>query len=170
MRSLTDLEIALATYGGLSYLLSLPFWYWWDVSITTWFYLWWMYYLCTLVFIIIQWKDTLQYSSLHSCDSISFLLSIFPLYACENYLSRKLYFMCFFLASLLISLKLLFWHGINTQGSSTSIGLRIYFFLCMLVRIILVAIFISNVASLHKWSLHWRWYFYMVLEHSYMVS
>ena len=75
---------------------------------TTWFYVWGMYYLCTLLFVIIQWKDTLQYSSLHSCDSVSFLLSVFPMYSCENYISSKIYFQCFFLASLLIALELLF--------------------------------------------------------------
>ena len=80
---------------------------------TTRFYLWRMYYLCTLLFIIIQWKDTLQYSSLHSCDSVSFLLSIFIVYACKNYLNNKIYFLCFFLASLLIELELLFLHGIK---------------------------------------------------------
>ena len=80
---------------------------------TTWFYLWGMYYLCTLLFILIQWKDTLQYSSLHSYDSFSFLLSIFLVYACENYLSIKIYLLCFFLSSmiyLIISLELLFLH------------------------------------------------------------
>ena len=80
------------------------------------------YYLCTLLFIIIQWKDTLQYSYLHSCDSISFLLSIFHVYSSESYLSSKIYFMCFFLASriyLLIALKLLFLHGIRATWITT---------------------------------------------------
>ena len=62
-----------------------------------------MYYLCTLLFIIIQWKDTHKYSSLYSCDSVSFLLSIF-LCMLVIILSSKIYFLCFFLASLLIAL------------------------------------------------------------------
>ena len=90
---------------------------------TTRFYLWGMYYLCTLLFIIIQWKDTLQYSSLHSCDSISILLSIFPVYACESYLSIKIYFMWFFLELDFLSL-----HGIRVQGCSSSTYLRTYMF------------------------------------------
>ena len=46
--------------------------------------------------------------SLHSCDSVSIILSIFHVYPCENYLSSKIYFMCFFLAYLLIELDLFF--------------------------------------------------------------
>ena len=42
-----------------------------------------------------------------------FLLSIFPVYACENYLSSKIYFQCFFLEYLIIKLELLFLHGIR---------------------------------------------------------
>ena len=108
MRSLNDLGSVLATCGGLSYLVSLSFWAWWVVSNTTRFYLWGMYYLCRLLFIIIKWKDTLQYQYLHSCDSVSFLLSIFPVYACENYLSSMIYFLWFFLESFLIEMELLF--------------------------------------------------------------
>ena len=52
----------------------------------------------------------------------------FPVYACENYLSRKIYFMCFFLAYLFIALKILFLHGIIAQGCSISIDLRSYIF------------------------------------------
>ena len=77
---------------------------------TTWFYLWGIDYLCTLLFIIIQWKYTLQYSSLHSCDLVSILLSIFHVYACENDLSSKIYFLCLFLASLLIALGYYFYN------------------------------------------------------------
>ena len=47
-----------------------------------------------------------------------------PTYDCENYLSGKIHFMCFFLASLLIALELLFLHGIGAQGFSSSIELR----------------------------------------------
>ena len=122
MRSLTDFGSALATYGGLSYLVSLSFWAWWFFSNTTRFYLLGMYYLCTLLFIVIQWKDTLQYSSLHSCDSVS----IFLVYVCKNYLSRKIYFMCLFLTYLLIALEILCLHGIRAQGCSSSKNLRRY--------------------------------------------
>ena len=117
MSPLTDLGSALVTYGGLSYLVR-------DVLLmsfmsclhTTRFYLWGMDYLCTLLFIIIQWKDTLQYSSLHSCDFVSCLLSIFPVYVCENYLSSKIYFLCFFLASFLIALIYYFYMVSDLQG------------------------------------------------------
>ena len=85
VRSLIDWGSALATYGGLLYFGKLAFLRFMSCLHTTWFFLWGMYYLCTLLFIINQWKDTLQYSSLHSCDSVSFLLSIFLVYACENY-------------------------------------------------------------------------------------
>ena len=118
MGSLTDLGNFLATYGGLSYLVSLSFWDWWVVSNTTLFYLWGMYYLCALLFTIIKCKDALQYSSLHSCDSVSFFLSIFPMYACENYISRKIYFLCLFLASFLIALEILFLqYGLTSTGA-----------------------------------------------------
>ena len=43
----------------------------------------------------------------------------FLVYACENYLSSKIYFQCFFLASLIIALELLFLHGIRAIGSTT---------------------------------------------------
>ena len=126
MSSLTDLGCALATYGGLSYLVSLSFWSWWVVSNKTWFYQWGMYYLCTLLFINIKRKDTLQYSSLHSRDLVSILLSIFPMCACENYLSSKIYFLWF-----LLILEILFiygikalLHGIQVKGFSSSIELR----------------------------------------------
>ena len=63
-----------------------------------------MYYLCTVLFIIIQWKDTLQYSYLYSCGVSLFSSLYFPVHACENYLSIKIYFMCFLLVSLLMAL------------------------------------------------------------------
>ena len=81
MRSLIDLGSALATYGGLLYFDKSAF-----LSFMNCFHTIRFSYLCTLLFIIIQRKDTHQYSSLHSCDSVSFLLSIFLVYACENYL------------------------------------------------------------------------------------
>ena len=44
-----------------------------------------MYYLCTLLFIINQWKETLQYSALLHVIQPLYLLSIFLVHACENY-------------------------------------------------------------------------------------
>ena len=119
MRSLTDLGSALATYGGLPYLVSLHFRALWVVSIQIDF----SYPGCTIHVHIIHhysMKDTLQYSSLHSCDSISLLLSIFPMYACENDLSRNIYFMFFLIEYFLISLEILFLQGIIAQGLSSS--------------------------------------------------
>ena len=88
---------------GVFYILvSQPFWALWVVSIQLDFPMR-MYYLCTLLLIIIQWKDTHQYSSLHSCDSVSFF-SLFFLCMLVRILNSKIYFLCFFLASLLIAL------------------------------------------------------------------
>ena len=98
VRSLIYLGSALATYGGLLYELSaflsfmsclhtthkVSLFELYELSPYNSIFIWGMYYLCTLLFIIIQWKDTHQYSSLHSCDSFSFLLSIFHVYACGN--------------------------------------------------------------------------------------
>ena len=114
--------------GVYHILVSRPFFSFMSCLHTTRFYLRGMHYLQTLLFIIIKWKDTLQYSSLHSCDSISFLLSIFPIYSCENYLSSKIYFLCFFLAYFIIALEPLFLHGIRAQACSSSIDLRSYLF------------------------------------------
>ena len=139
MRSLIDFGSALATYGGLSYLVSLSFWDWWIVSNTTRFYQWGMHYLCTLLFIIIQQKDTLQYSSLHSRDSVSILLFIFLVYACENYLSRNIYFIYFFLEYLLIALELLFLHGIRVQGCPILISFDVNF-ACLISNFAIVGV------------------------------
>ena len=65
------------------------FWTRWVVSYETWIYLWGMYYLFTLLFIINQWKDTLQYSSLLHVIQSLYLLSIFLVHSCENYLVAR---------------------------------------------------------------------------------
>ena len=114
MRLLTYLGSALATYGGLSYFGKSTFLSFMSCLHANRFFLLGMYYLCTLLFIIIKWKDTHQYSSLHSCDSISFLLSTF-LCMLVRIISSKIYFLCFFLASLLIALIYYFYRGCNND-------------------------------------------------------
>ena len=116
MRSLTDLGCALATYGGFSYLVSQPFWAVWVVSIKLDFPMRGVLFMYTIIH---NYSMEVQYSFIHSCDSVSFLLSIFPVYACENYLSRKIFVLCFFLKSLLIAFELLV---IQSLEKSTLLG------------------------------------------------
>ena len=86
MRSLTDQGSALATYGDLSYLVSLlyeldelsPM----QVEFT--YDSRGMYYLCTLLFIINKWKDILQYSSLLHVIQSLYLLCILLVHVCNN--------------------------------------------------------------------------------------
>ena len=68
-----------------------------------------MYYLCTLLFMIIQWRiHTNIHIFIHVIQSLFF--SLVFLCMLVRILSSKVYFLCFFLAYFIIELKLLFLH------------------------------------------------------------
>ena len=115
MRSLTDLGSALATYVGLSYFGKLSFLSFMSCLHTNRF----SYEGCT---IYVHYYSSLFNGRIHSNIHLfihvihSILLSIFPVYACENYLSSNIYFHFFLLTYLVIALEIIFLHIFFKKG------------------------------------------------------
>ena len=117
MRFLTTLGSALSTYGGLSYLVSLPFCALWVVSIQLDF----SYEGCTIyVHYYLSLFNGRIHSNIHLLIHViqSLFFSLVFLCMLMRILSRNIYFLSLFLAYFLIALELLFLHGIKVQGCS----------------------------------------------------
>ena len=98
MRSLTDLESALATYGGLSYLVSLPSWALWVVSNTTRFYL----KGCT---IYVHYYSLLFNGRIHS--NIHLFIHV------VQFLLFSLFFLCMLIRIILVARSISIWYLIT---------------------------------------------------------
>ena len=140
MRSLTYLGSALATCGGLSYLVSMPFWALWVVSIQLNF----TYHGCN---IYVHYYSLLFNAIIHSNIHLfiyviqSLFFSLFFLCMLVRILGSKIYFLCFFLASLLIALIYYFYrrhthnyYEVLTKILEMYIVLMIHWEICIKLR------------------------------------
>ena len=118
MGSLTNLGSALATYGDLSYFGKSSFLSIMSCLHTTLFF----YEGCT---IYVHYYSSLFNERIHTNIHLfihvihPLFFSLFFLCMLVRILSSKIYFLCFFLESLLIALIYYFLHGIRATGSTT---------------------------------------------------